>query len=428
MHNYFRLIIIAIFFLLSFSFFLGYASCMFDDTYLLPDAHDYIDAANMLYDHACPHPTRPMGIALLLGLPKLFFEKVSNNQYIIFSICLNTVAWLATILLLYKTVSLFSSSKISYYLSLVYLFSIGSVSNLFLVMTETLSTFFLMLMSYFMLKFLQNQSIKYLFVAVSSLNFAILMRPGIMYFAIIANIILIIYLVRKKIYTAWINIPFIVSWLLIIVQCISMYRVYGNFTLSYIDKATWYYYLGAKASAKANNRSCIAEQAIRLQYFDSLSWQEQSNIAYQDAKYQLSHNLKNVVIEYSYNVIDNTLEGSSSFYVLKQFHHDTFHQQCYDVLFYISALQNKLYVFAVFCACLLLLFYSKKIDFFLIISLGITFYLIITSGISFWQGDRFHIVFYPISILACSYLFFLIQKNILVKNTSNKQKNDNKIH
>ena len=113
------------------------------------------------------------------------------------------------------------------------------------------------------------------------------------------------------------------------------------------------------------------------------------------------------MIEYTYNVIDNTLEGSSSFYLLKQFHHDTFHQKYYDVLFYISALQNKLYVFAVFCACLLLLFYIKKIDFLLITSLGITFYLIITSGISFWQGDRFHIVFYPISILACSYLFFL---------------------
>ena len=237
------------------------------------------------------------------------------------------------------------------------------------------------------------------------MNITILFRPGVLYLAGLASLFLLFYLVSIKEFNIKKYTPFILSLVFVGIQFISIYQTYGNVTPSYIDKLTWYYYLGGEAMSKASGTNYMDERKMRKNKVKSLSWSETSTLSKNDLKAQVSNNLDHIFIEYLHNLYENSSSGSTAVIAANKF--KSKEQNLIKIsyrLYELSKYQNIFFVLLSAVAFVLMLFYRKSINIAMLISFGCVSYIFLTSGISFWQGDRFHIVFYPLVILTILYL------------------------
>ena len=136
--------------------------CIFNKNFISFDAYTYMDASNMLFKDLTAHSIRPLGFALLLGLPNLVLNSVPIDTYIMFGIIVNLILWLGIIFLLYESLLLFIGKKSSFIATIVFIFCIGNIFQIFRISTETITTFLLVLMSYFLFKYAKNKNIKHL--------------------------------------------------------------------------------------------------------------------------------------------------------------------------------------------------------------------------------------------------------------------------
>lgn len=400
--NYYILLFISLIFVLFIFEFLQLGKFIFDENYISSDSYEYINASNMLYKEFIAHPTRPLGYAFILGLPNLFLDSVSIKGYLIFSLILNLLFWLGTVVIMYKSLRLFIGKKSSFFATLLFIFCIGNVTQIFHVLSETVTTFLLVLMSYYLLTYVNSRNVKQLILGVSVLNIVILFRPGMFYFAGFVTISLLFYLFFTRNLKQLKSGSFILSVLFVAIQCSYIYKAYGNVTPSYIGSLAWYHYLGAQSYAKANNTSYLKEREIRLSTFKGLNWNKKNHISKIDFKDQFTSNLNNVLIEYVKNIYGNTNIGSGTIPIYVN--NSKSGLKINIILWEISRYQNILFVFLSLFSFVFILYYRKKVDVFILISSGTVLYIILISGISFWQGDRFHIVFYPLVIINILYL------------------------
>ena len=233
------------------------------------------------------------------------------------------------------------------------------------------------------------------------MNVLTLIRPGFLYLSIIFSIALIVILIKNKDLFNKKIIIFNTSIILIVIQLVWMNSNYGSYTVSYIDKTTWYLYLGAEAKAEALNIDFREERKNRDDIFEDISWNEKKNISVSDFKYQLSNNIGNIIKEYSLNLLENSVAGNTEILILR----DKTQSLAIQILHIISRVQNLFYTITFLISGMYLLINFRRFNPMILALATIPSYIILTSGISFWQGDRFNVVLVPIFIFILATVF-----------------------
>jgi hypothetical protein len=290
------------------------------------------------------------------------------------------------------------------------LLSLGYVRGMSFALTETGFSFFILLTTFYLLQFLIERKAIHLFSFFLFIGFAALFRPGLYLFVLLLVPVSIIYLLRiKQINLKVIFSIFLGLFLTLGVQSLLMKKTFDTYRLTYIDDITWYRYGGALATNIYEN-NCISnacfreEQGKRDRLIDTMSNEEMSAIAKADRKDILSNKtaafIKMMKVNISTNLLSGSVKESESKWLNRLTVFNNLFLSIVPFFFYgffilIPAWRKKL---------------SIEIHLTLIFILSIIAYTILTSGISAYQGDRFHIAFYPISLLLLSILFTKIIK------------------
>ncbi|MBN2616205.1 MAG: hypothetical protein JXR71_10985 [Bacteroidales bacterium] len=201
-----------------------------------------------------------------------------------------------------------------------------------------------------------------------------------------------------------VNVPFLLSLVLMGVQITAMYKTYGKATPSFIDKTTWYFYLGAEAQAAYTGITLQDERAARSEMLEGKSWKEISKLSTQDLLRQLRDNKKYLIQQYLKNEAQNTVGASYAIWKSPLFAGSHFRKILAHVLAFVSRLQNVFYVLLVLASLWLFGVQYRKLNPAVLILFSIPLYLIFTSGISFGQGDRFNLVFFPLILIVFAYV------------------------
>jgi hypothetical protein len=293
------------------------------------------------------------------------------------------------------------------------LLSLSFVRGMSFALTEIGFSFFIILSTYQLLNFLLNNRSINLFYFFSFLGFATLFRPGLYLFTLILIPVCFTYLLFvKKVNFKNILSIFIGLFLTLGVQSILMKRTFDTYRLTYIDDITWYRYGGALATTIDKN-NCISnqcfreEQAKRDRIIDTLSNYEMSILSKADRNDILFNKTASFYKMMKVNISSNLLSGS----VKESENKWLYFWTVFNNLF-LSIIPFILYVIFLLNPMLRKKL-KREIHLTILFVLAIIAYTILTSGISAYQGDRFHIVFYPISLLLLS---ILISKFFKTKN------------
>lgn len=401
------LIVFTLFSILLINLFLS----LYSQNDLCVDCENYLESAIYLFKNFEVHYYRPIGMSLIYGFPILFgYDKYLDlYNYVIF---INILFYLGIIIYFFKICVLFFNKKKSFYFSLLLLTYFGISLHINEILSEIPFIFIILVAFFCLAKYYILSKTDYLFYAISLFLFTILIRPGIIYFSIG---IFLYYLF--KIYKIW-NIKrilvLIVPITLLLFQITKMKEQYGNYTISYIDAVTYYNYLGSKAICLKNNKTLNQNSNKRADFIFSQPFKNQKSIAYQDLIFQIRNNTYYMVKAYIDDVEENTKTASSRLQYLKNIKNEKHYDVKIKLISEITEWQNKLItLFGLLLALYFIVTFKKHNKIVLVFALYFS-YVFFISGISSTQGDRFHIVFYPIVLL----LLFIFLKNI--KNITNK--------
>lgn len=378
-----------------------------DQTYRFPDSGNYAEAAANFYHNLQPHHFRPLGMAIIYGLPYLF--GTSEESIFTFSIYINLIFWLGSAQLIFSLFRNFLKPRIAFFAALVFYLLPGILFNSFTLLTECIYIFLVLLSFYFISKYYSLQSYKYLAWAIAVLLFTMLIKPGAKFFSIIIIICFIRVILKNLPKPA--NLLIVASLVFIMVQCAMIKRYYGDFTITYIDGVTYYNYLGAEAELFKEGKTFDARENLRAEYLTHFSYHVQKQMASNDMASQIKDNKVNLLRAYAGNVCRNSVLGSPAVSICTPINLDNFFYV--RVLHFISRCQNLFFSLTGLFIAVYYLFksYNSK-SLYTLMALFIL-YTITLSGISSYEGDRFHIVFYPFALI-------LLAKFYAERSTSKK--------
>lgn len=369
---------------------------------IYPDTESYISAADSLYFHARGHNLRPLVLAAIHGFPFLFTS--TKQELIQFNILTNYFCFILSGILLYKILSSYLNNKLAFWISCIHFLALGIISNVFHMLSETIFIFFILLSFYFLNQYQIKKKYSFLILFLSMLSLSMLIRPGIQILALF-----FIFLFRKEIYfnlkNNW-NFTLMLCWSIICIQMAGIKYQFGNFTISYVDAITYYSYLGSKAELLKNNTPYNQLDNPRTLYIYSLDYPDQKKIATLDLKEQIQNNTFNLIKAYIDDIYHNTIDESMA---IKDLNNNK--SSLYLIGIWISRFQNIFFTIIGVCLSLYYLFINNTRNKLISISGIYILYIVMTSGMSCAQGDRFHIVFYPISLLLIA--FYLKKKKVI---------------
>jgi hypothetical protein len=370
-----------------------------DQTFIYPDSFSYFDAATDLFVKLRGHCYRPIGMAFISGLPYLF----GANGTAIFgwSFYVNVVCWLSSALLIYAIVRSILNQKWAFYTGLLYLFCVGPATICFHLLTENSYTFLVLVFIYGWIRYQNTQKYAFLAMSLSVLLFSMLVKPGTKFLAIgvLLYCIKIIYNQRKA----------RVSWLIygslgiIAIQLIGMKAQFGNATLSYIDGITYHNYLCTKAVCYQEGVPYHQINNERAAYLHQFSLPERKVIAAADLKQQLTHNTLNLFKAYCSNVWDNTISGSPYIQDCENRNQVASFSVTKSVLFSVSKWQNRFFTSIGLIFALFTIVRYKQAGKVAVMTSMVLLYTVVLSGVSCSQGDRFHLVIYPLALILAAY-------------------------
>lgn len=367
---------------------------IFNQNYIYPDTASYIKASEEFYLFFKPNEFRPSLIAVFAGFPLLF--NFSKSALFGWNIFLNLSLWFFAVVLIFKICCLLVNKKIAFYISLLYILSVGSALIIFEFLAETIFTFFLLVTIYLLQYYVITKKTFYIISALSVLALSALIKPVTLGLFVLA-LIFYCYINFKKILISKYSLMLYLSVFILLGHMYAMKKAYGNFTLSYIDTYTYYNYLGTRADCLKNNETFVQGNNYRYRYFISLSSSEGKKEAIKDMEYQLINNTSNFFKAYFINLKYNSNVGSGYFYAYSNNNNDSNFED-YKTLFRgLSRFQNIFYtltglVLAAYCLFKSKVTYLRETAF-------IVLYIIFISAISSDQADRFHIVVYPLILI-----------------------------
>ena len=364
-------------------------------TLIFPDATNYNEAATNLYWYYRGHCYRPMLMAGIYGFPLLF--GASDTDLYTIAIFINIVLWLATILILFEMLKHYVSEKIAFWFTLVFVLMVSNALFNFHLLAETPFLFFLLLSFYFIQRYNKTKVFKWLAIGLSLLVLSMLIKPASKFFAILLLIYYIKILFQN--YKMKSMLFLYGSIFLCFIQAAGIKHQFGDFTISYIDSVTFHNYIFSKADAYRNGEEYHQIDNPRATYLFTHKVHEQKQIANADIKEQLLDNKLNLVKAYGDNLFWNSATGS----ICANAYSNVLKNKSFDKnqsnLYWLSKYQNRLMtVLGIMVGLFSLLYFYKKDSTAFLAALFIL-YIIGISGISSDQGDRFHLITYPFTLL-----------------------------
>lgn len=364
-------------------------------TLLYPDASNYLESAQKMYLKFTGHYYRPMVMAFITGLPYLFGS--SDAGILQWSLIVNVFCWLGTSLLLFQIAKDFLKPKVAFVVAILPFFIIGNAVLNYHLLTENIYTFFIVLAFYSLFRYFKTNNFWFLSFSLSLLLSSMLIKPGAKFLAIL--ILLFFIKTVLKNYKAKAMILLYGSVLMILIQLVGMKVQYGDFTLSYIDGVTYHNYLFSKAECFKNGKEYHQINNPRAEYLFSLLFTDQKRVAKEDAIRQIKTNFPNVVKAYFDNLLENTKSGNACVFDLENKKGSSDFTFWKTVAFNLSKWQNRLFTII---GILVSLYFVRKLftpkSVYALMALFVL-YTIILSGISCGQGDRFHVITFPIVFL-----------------------------
>jgi len=271
-------------------------------------------------------------------------------------------------------------------------------------LTETGYAFLLILSLYTLNKYLIVQQSSYVFWFFFALGSASLFRPGLYLFTILIAPAFILLQVAYKRFTVK-GLGAVLMGLLLTLgfQSMWMNSYFNSFKLTYIDDITWHRYGGTLAQTISDknciSNSCFREtQALRDSMLNNMNLEELHRFASEERKNMLLNQPAALFKMMKINVTTNLISGS-----VQPEENDVIYNWTRFVNLFLS-----ISPFIFFMPFLIFANLRKYLDentmICLIFILAVIAYTIITSGISCYQGDRFHIPFYPLSLAMLSWL------------------------
>lgn len=401
------LIIFTVFSLLIINLFLS----LYSQNDLCLDCENYLESAIYLFKNFEVHYYRPIGMSLIYGFPVLlgYDAYLDIYNYVIF---VNILLYIGIILYFFKTCTLFFDKKKSFYFSLFLLTYFGISLHINEILSEIPFIFFILVAFYCLAKYYILSKTDYLFYAISLFLFTILIRPGILYFSI--GIFLYYLFTIYKNWSIKRILILIVPITLLLFQITKMKEQYGNYTISYIDAVTYYNYLGSKAIYLKYDKTLNQNTNKRADFIFSQTYKNQKSIAYQDLIFQIRNNTYYMIRAYIDDLEENTKTATSRLQNLRNNENEKHYEIKIKLISEITEWQNKLTtLLGLLLAMYFIITFKKHNEIVFVFAIYFS-YIFFISGISSTQGDRFHIVYYPIVLL----LLFIFLKNI--KTITNK--------
>lgn len=364
-------------------------------TFLYPDAGNYLEASRNLFLYHRGHPYRPILMAVLNGLPYLFGG--GDAAVLEWSFWLNAGCWLATALLLLLQLRPILGEKRAFWSACCFFLLPGSAVLTFHLLAESIFTLCLVGFVGLLQSYKASGNLRNLVWALALLTASMLVKPASMFLAVAA--LLWFAPVLWKLWRRRILWPLYSSFLLVALQVGGLGYEFGNYTISYIDAVTLHNYLLSRAVCEAEGRTYSQEHNPRAEYLFSLPPKQQKEHAANDLKDQLQHRFPYVVKAYLGNLSDNTSHGA---YAVKDCQNERNSEGFVtqrDSLYTLSIWQNRLLTVLGFAASLLVLFRWRRFPFYVVVSAFIVVYTVTLSGISCGQGDRFMVPLYPFYLL-----------------------------
>lgn len=374
-------------------------------TFLFGDSISYFLAAQEFYFKNSLNDHRPLVISIINGFPLLF--GLNNSSLFTWSLLINLLSWFSTILLIFTICKKITTNKTAFYSAFLYVFCAGGFFINFHLLSESIFTFCLVLSIYLIQKHIETNKISFLCFAISLLILTVMIKP----LSLLLTLLLLLFFYKrfKEIFITRFSVLIYSSLAVLFFQMYSLKQEYGNFTVSYIDSFTYYNYLGTRADCLKNNTVFIQGKNERYYYFSKLSNSEQKKIASSDFYSQIKTNPTNLLKAFFINLYVNSTKSSGSIYGCENKDNTNYFEYLKFFFKALSKIQNSiLTIIGVLLVFYNLIQWRKCNILFKYISITLL-YIFLISGISSDQGDRFHIVFYPLVILLFT-RFFEIKK------------------
>ncbi len=424
-NNFFLLIIGALLFFGFISFILQLPENISSPVLLYGDPISYWDAAKGIYtEGGQPHPLRPYFYPFLIGLPVFFFgERGYNLEW---ALGLNIFFWLTTVGFIFKFLIENTNRKIAFIGAFIYVINLSLLIICWTVLAESLFNFLIVGCVYFLSKYLKNKSESGYFIAFFAfLCLSFITRPifSPLLFFIFP---LIIWAIFKRYLSLFIaSISLFILLFTVGLNSYKMHQKYGNWTLSYISDCALYVYFGAYAKRATLDKSWAqinadwaVEKASRLPRMarnnDTLAWSTLPPLVKEDLSTQIAENKMGLIIAFIRNLVSNSVSGNTDLYYLTNFKKNTYFTTLLPYLYALRALQNAINsgMALLFFPILLWRFRAfiwstnHPILWILVVNSLLSVVAILFASVSFSQGDRFHLVVAPLTILSFGIYFF----------------------
>ena len=368
-------------------------SCL--QSFISPDAKSYKEASEKLYLLHSGDQYRPLLMALITGIPYIFGS--SDDGIFIFSNIVNLLCWLGTLLVILELLNQFLKPPIAFAYALLCVFLVGINALIFELATENIYLFFIVSAFYFLTRYYKDKSFKFICIALALLVLSMLIKPGSKFLAIIATL----YFLREIL----INFRSKFAWLIygsyfaVLIQCCGIKYQFGNFTVSYIDAVTYYDYLGAKAESLRLEKPFKTIWKERANFIYSQPFPQQKEIAAHDFFDQLQSNTSNFFKAYFLNLTENATSGSTNIRRLEKLKQSNYFKNIKTLVFNVSMLQNIIISTAGFLLALFFLWKRNHIEKAFLFPAFFVLYTMLLSAVSCSEGDRFHVVAFPLVIV-----------------------------
>jgi hypothetical protein len=364
-------------------------------TIVYPDSLNYLESAQYIYLKFKVHYYRPMLMAFITGLPYLFGS--TDTGIFRWSVFVNVFCWIGAAIVLFEILKDFIQEKTAFWFAVSSFLILGNLALNFHLLTEHIFVFVTILAFYLLFQYYKTNRFWYLSLSLALLLSSMLIKPGVKFFALILALFFIKEVIRN--YKQKSALFIYGSLLLILIQLVGMRAQYGNFTISYIDGVTYHNYICSKADCLKNGKEYNQIDNQRAAYLFSLSYPEQKRVAAEDLKFQIKANFPNMVKAYFSDLAENSKSGNAFVQDLQNKDNSGSFDFWKDFVFGVTKWQNRiLTLLGAFFSVFFLFKTSRKptpvtfVSFFIV-------YIIVLSGISSGQGDRFHLVVFPFTVL-----------------------------
>ena len=388
------------------------------------DPESYWAAAKGIYtEGGKPHPLRPFLYPFLIGLPSFFGASTVNSLWIVLGF--NFICWLITITFIYKILIKLTTPKIALISALIFIVNTSNIINCWSVLAESLFHCLIIGSVYFLLKhYTNNKNSLYFSVFITLFCLSFITRSTYSPLLLVLIPLFIFTIIKRYLSIYLITFSLIIFSLTIGFNAYKMHKIYGNWTLSYIGECTIYVFFSAYAKIASPKKTV---QQMGDDWFveyqkrggeiprsnDSIPWTSLHAIVINDLKQQWGDNKTGLLIAFGRDLLSNSVASNGDVLHLTDFKNQRYFSGLLNSVFWWGRGLNILNTTAALLVIPLAFwrfrrhFWQNKRFSFWILSVNVVLsvFTILVSTVSFTQGDRFHLVVLPLSLVSLGVTF-----------------------